>query len=513
MSAAVQHIAPAISASDPAVARSRGGTNYRTEDEIWRIQDGVTHVSFNFRRVSLLVTPRLLGALKATLSWLLANKAATTVRNTFMSFDHMLRSTGRTASSPLAEITSADLIGYRASLSERQVNRLHSLAILLRKWSALDIGGVSKDAIDFLDALRMKSPVGGVPVRTMCPQAGPLTAIEDEAYQGALNTAYAEGRISDDEFFASWLTRALGQRPAQTAAMKICDLVALPATDGSVDFMIHVPRAKKRYLTHPRQALKLRPLLRQIAEPLQTYLQTVSARLHGHMPDPGEAPMFPRPKAQAGSAQGYEWHRTANEMAVLIAGASAKLTATSERTGQALHVSATRLRRTIGTRAAEEGHGELVVAEILDHSNSSSARYYVEATSTIVARIDSAMAHAMAPLARAFQGLQPASADAYEGALGEQILDLRVDQNGKALGQCHGTSCEFLAPISCYTCRAFRPWVDGPHQAVLDSLLARRDAQLASTAARVAVVNDRTILAVSEVIQLCQKLFEEQAHG
>jgi len=257
--------------------------------------------------------------------------------------------------------------------------------------------------------------------------------------------------------------------------------------------------------------VKVRPLIQQIGVPLHAYLQKVSTRFHGLMEDPAEAPMFPRKKLINRQSDAYLWHCSGNEMAHLLAHVSSKLGAYSERTGNILHVSPVRLRRTVGTRAAQEGHGELIIAEILDHTNASSARFYVEAIPEIVSRIDAATAHAMAPLARAFQGLPPAPSGKSASDPSNQILDLRIDQSGKAMGQCTGTSCQFLAPIACYTCRSFRPWIDGPHQAVLVEVLARRNAQLETASPRIAVTNDRTILAVTEVIQLCQGRQQEKS--
>jgi hypothetical protein len=45
--------------------------------------------------------------------------------------------------------------------------------------------------------------------------------------------------------------------------------------------------------------------------------------------------------------------------------------------------------------------------------------------------------------------------------------------------------------------------LDGPHQAVLDDLIVRRDKQLSRNGVRMASINDRTLLAVAEVIQIC----------
>jgi hypothetical protein len=76
----------------------------------------------------------------------------------------------------------------------------------------------------------------------------------------------------------------------------------------------------------------------------------------------------------------------------------------SERTGDLLHITMTRLRRTRGSRAAAAGHGLLMIAQELDHSSITSARIYIQARPDIVEHIDSATAQVLAPLAQAFAG-------------------------------------------------------------------------------------------------------------
>ena len=44
---------------------------------------------------------------------------------------------------------------------------------------------------------------------------------------------------------------------------------------------------------------------------------------------------------------------------------------------------------------------------------------------------------------------------------------------------------------------------DGPHEEILDRLLADRQRIMEQGSARIASVNDRTILAVAEVVRLC----------
>lgn len=66
--------------------------------------------------------------------------------------------------------------------------------------------------------------------------------------------------------------------------------------------------------------------------------------------------------------------------------------------------------------------------------------------------------------------------------------------------------CGALAPIACYTCKSFQPWLDGPHQEVMDGLLEERQRirQLTRDESMVAI-NDRTIVAVAEVIRRCEE--------
>lgn len=487
----------------PPVAFTRSGVQFCPADEIWTFKDAVTPGHFDFLVLRDTVMPESMQGLKSALAWLLQNRAVATALNAYSSFKHFLTKTGRSSDHPINEITQFDLISYRSMLTRQQGNRLSMLAVLLKKWHGLGLRGVSDDAIGFLKSLRMTKPAVGVPVLTMCPKQGPLTHLEDQAYQDGLNAAFARGDLSEAAFFASWLTRAIGQRPCQTAALKVSDLVVEARPDGSHEYLLKVPRAKQRDAIHPRSSLKVRPLIQQLGAPLNDYVQRVRARFEGRLGDSSQAPMFPA-RREALVDGLFSGHMTARQMGAVIKSASRKIKAQSERTGRTLHVTPARLRRTVGTRVAEEGHGALIVGETLDHTNMASARHYVEAVPSILGRIDAAMAHHLAPLARAFQGEKPTHIDPEGGDSSKLIVDLRVDQSGKPMGQCSGTgSCSFLAPVSCYTCRSFRPWLDGPHQAVLDDLIARRDQQLSRNGGRMASINDRNLLAVAEVIQIC----------
>ena len=98
-----------------------------------------------------------------------------------------------------------------------------------------------------------------------------------------------------------------------------------------------------------------------------------------------------------------------------------------------------------------EGYGELVIAELLDHTDTQNVGVYVQATPEIVERIDRAMALHLAPLAQAFAGviIRNESDARRKGDPASRICDPRFEPSMKPMGNCgqHGF-CGELAPVS-----------------------------------------------------------------
>ncbi len=175
----------------------------------------------------------------------------------------------------------------------------------------------------------------------------------------------------------------------------------------------------------------------------------------------------------------------------------------SERSGRPIHLNPNRFRYTLGTNLASEGKGVYVIAEALDHSDTQNAGVYVKNIPDIVSRIDKAVALELAPYAQAFRGvLIPSEKQARRG----NDPASRISNGNGNVGSCgsHGF-CGALAPLACYTCAHFQPWLDGPHEEVLDGLIQERDRVVELTGdLKVASANDRLIYAVSDVIHRCR---------
>jgi hypothetical protein len=156
----------------------------------------------------------------------------------------------------------------------------------------------------------------------------------------------------------------------------------------------------------------------------------------------------------------------------------------------------------------EGGRRPSAIAVILDHTSLTAAQSYIEIRSALLQRLDKKIAMLLAPMAQRFAGaITTRGKDPVQGV--QRHIFGPVEQNGgpEDIGGCGKQGfCGLGQPIACYTCRLFHPWLDGPHEAMLESLLARRRRMVADGSAIVAGTLDDTIVACAEVVRQCGAL-------
>jgi len=416
-------------------------------------------------------------------------------------------------------ITPSDLINYRSAIGEASEPRLGGLGVLLKVWSNLDLPGVDGEVVQLLDGWRIKGWRKGVAVQTMCPLTGPLSEFEYEALCLSLVDAFETDQISLEEFVLVDLFIATGRRPVQLGDLKVRDIIGADNNVEAKEVVLNVPRRKQGdpwrtefkpiYLT-PEKGVAVQSLAKEnAAKFMNRYPGVVSE-------DIGDLPLFPSwRKIAAVAEQGQnlvvellpteEFHLITVAISHRLEAIIENLDVASERTGERLRVFPLRLRRNIATRAARQGYGSVIIAELLDHTDDQNARVYTENVPEHIDAINEAVARQLAPIAQAFSGVL---VDHESHAIRGQDPTSRVrTDSGSGVGTCgmYGF-CGALAPIACYTCKSFQPWLDGPHQEVLDGLLEERDRirQLTRDES-MAAINDRTVVAVAEVIRRCEE--------
>ncbi|VVD59018.1 integrase [Pandoraea horticolens] len=495
-----------LAVSLPAQVTTLSGVVFNARDDLWQYRDVAKTVSLDFSFMGA-ESVDLRSSLKMTLAWFVRHASPSYVVNLFERFKRFYEDAFLVSGRRLKTVDSAALMGYFSRLPPSKTWYVGQLAALIRKWHALGYVGVEQDVIRLLDRLTIKGNQKGEAVLAADPCHGPFTDIELGAIHVRLELAFRERRISRANYLLVSLFLLLGQRPIQYAALKLKDILVSRSEAGELNVIICVPRAKQRFQSI-RENFKKRLLIPSVGEIVVEHVIDVRKKLASLFEDSDEAPLFPAHLSRRNEPTGFAYHRTSSSLILSLISVVDSLGVISERTGAPIHVAAYRFRRTVGTRAAEEGHGELVIAEMLDHSDTQNVGVYVEARRAMGDRIDRAMALRLAPLAQAFSGklIRDESCADRSGDHSSRIRGPNVAMSDAPMGNCGSFGfCGAMAPIACYTCVSFQPWLDGPHDEVLDHLLKERERLRGAGNARISAINDRTILAVAEVVRRCDE--------
>lgn len=487
---------------------TKDGLQFNPNLNIWQFSDVSNNKKFVFS--DLHIKEDKIYGIKRTLMWYLENNSMNHSSNMYRRFKYFCNYLYEQNNEQIIEISTLDLKNYKNSLNKKNMYYLGALSVFLKQWYKMGYPGLSKEAYEYLNEVRIIGNKKGLAVLTMDPYNGPFSDLERELIEDTLNNKYASNEILDSDFLLIRLMLTYGSRPIQFALLKISDLKTFQKQDKSSEYIISIPRVKNR--KKARSEFKKRILPPEIGQLLIEYADDVKKQFRNILDDANQAPLFPSSSNKRTGELAY--HPTSGEITDRIQSVISKFNLISERTEDELNITSTRFRRTFGSRAAAEGHGKLIIAEMLDHQDTQNVGIYVESQPEIIERIDKAIAIHMAPIAQAFAGKlvkDKSTAIRFDDPTSD-IIDPKVDPSCKAMGKCGTYSfCSLYAPLACYTCNSFQAWVDGPHEKLLEYLINERERLLKTTDYRIASINDKTILAVAQVILECRKYKEENA--
>ena len=413
------------------------------------------------------------------------------------------------------------LINFKSALTRKNINTLGAIRTFLKFWHDLGYEGVDESLIDMLYSWRIPGSIKGDVVKRLDPYNGPLTDIELLAFSEGLALAYERSDIDLFSYSMIKVFLATGRRPKQIAELKLMDI-----QNESNKFFLNIPRAKQRsggFRTSFKRFAITSDLYSLILLQKEELVLKIEKILGFRLTDESKLklPLFPNFSViEVHSLTIMQFkdlldadlvHLKTTDIDKIFRSVSKAVNVFSERTSDQLKVMPYRLRYTIGTRAAREGFGKLIIAELLDHEDTQNAHVYVENIPEYARRINEKVGHLMAPYAKAFAGLLVDSEDdAIRGKDKSSRIRLNQDAN---IGTCGSYDyCGANIPVPCYTCPHFQPWLDAPHQEVLDRLIEERERIVDLTEdLAVASANDRIIFAVSEVLQRCEKRKQELA--
>ena len=420
-------------------------------------------------------------------------------------------------------IKNEHLLSYRSTFSPENSWKFSNLRGCLRKWQTLRLPGHIEKLDSRLQTERIKGNAVGEAVALKDPLKGAFTPIELKAIFDSSVDAFEKGNLSLSDYAFLRLLIATGRRPSQIGDLKAKDLIRVDAdSDTTVQHVLRIPRRKQRGVEWRDEfrnfaiTEELGLILESLIEENVRWLKQNTIKLNNQV-DLGLLPIFMnKNRIMELDGEITEWHlaseffhKLTDSFRKKIKRIEKAIDVISERTGKPIHLFPYRFRRTKGTETAREGYGALTIAEILDHTGINYAKVYTEHVPEFIHKLNSAMSLQLAPIAQAFSGRL--IKDKSQSPRGDDPRSLIRDSNG-AVGNCgHFGDCYAAAPIACYTCKNFNPWLDAPHKELLEMLIAERERIQAQTGdGRIASVNDRTILAIAQVVDMCEKIKNEK---
>ena len=354
----------------------------------------------------------------------------------------------------------------------------------------------------------------GASVMSDDPNRGPLRPSELNQVTACLRHATEERLMSLPELAAIWLFVSYGTNTKNIALLNDEDLIKTNLSDGTAFYELKIPRIKKGG-AQLRGAFKVRSLIPQVGKLLEELIFQNKSREIAVVDDPikFEATLFrsinPNKSLLATDFAPHAFRWTLQKFHNVLPD-FVQLFDLRTSSGEALALSARRLRYSFATRMVQEGASAFELADALDHTDLQNVMVYFNSRSDAVVALDKALTCRLAYTAQALMGLvvlneqdalrgsDPASRIKFVNLVARKVDDL---------GSCGSLAvCGLYAPIACYTCFKFQPWLEAPHEAVLLALENDRKAKIKRGAnIKLVQIHDATIEAVKKVIDVCNE--------
>jgi integrase len=543
------NIIPHLKGSDDQDWRtSKDGYKFDLQSKRWQLNN---KRSLHLTEVHELLRPSLLNSCIQTLATEATHFSAVTMVTRLSGLVNFFRYIS--AQGCDSEITLAMLINYRdhrLKIDGHDKYMSDNVRPFLKKWNSLGHPGVSIETVRHICRWRLKSPEAGVAVNREDVNQGPLMPDEHAALEAQWLAAFERRDFSLDQYAFLRLLSVTGRRPVQIIQLKLKDLDNSRKEDSQGNssptplHLLHIPRAKgnghafrSRFRAVPLSSGLWELLIAQrhnVAEHLDKFLSTCQIELQpADLAEiEGEMPLFPYRKAmektssvlraavQAGyhgkaindlrdTIKGEEWHRIHNYPIKLLDKAEALIDA-SNREGGRLHLFARRFRYTLEFNLEQQGCTPAVIAWNLDHSSTKHLVSYSKNGPDKARRLSKAMALKLQPYIKMFQGKIVDDEKNVPGA-DPAVSRIQIDEHSGGATCAQNRACGLNSiPRCCYNgCVHFRPWIDGPHEQYLISLLAERQRDLETLRPiedrAIIEAGDSLILGVVQVIRLCEE--------
>jgi hypothetical protein len=424
----------------------------------------------------------------------------------------------------------------------------------LRAWHVLGHPGVSKELVETMYGWSLRNPEQGVAVNRLDANAGPLMPDEHVSLAVHWLTAFEQGTMPVVDYVMARLCSVTGRRAGQIMQLKLKDMDDTRFEDPEPGrppcriMLLHIPRNKRRGVAW-RTRFRAVPLSIDLWNLLMMQRNAVHEQLDALLEGCGlslqpsdlaairsDMPLIPasqvikdtaarlRATAQRGHGEAIKelfalassdaWHALNTRLSHAL---EMETVGVVNRDGGPIHVFPKRMRYTREFDLERAGYAPAVIAWNMDHSDTKSLAAYSKNGPERARKIGDAMALKLAPFVRIFQGrvvADEAEAEGGDDPKASRILFQNLTPGATCAAK---RGCGMSAiPRPCYDgCPHFRPWVNGPHEEYLESLLEERERALGLLRPvedrAVIEAADSLIISVVQVIRLCDERRAELA--
>lgn len=491
--------------SDSEIVHTRNGTSFDpTSDYLRFLTNGGTK-NFDMKKLKGLCAPDLFFAIQQVLVWFLKYRSIAHSFNIYSRLKDFLQKVHERTGTPLKTVTEDMILNYRVNLDDSTEWYLGTLRGFFLRLSKQGFQGIDLSATKLLEQIVLRGNKKGWAVLTMDETEGPFTDMEHRLIKDSVVEGFGNGTLNLRQTSLVFLFMTLGIRSAQAADLKVKDLEIKHEVNGEISYILKVPRVKQRNQKR-RKALKERLLDPYVEKILLAWLKKVAEEYHDEKIDDGDLPIFPCIRRVAKPDPGFELHSDSINLRAEIIKIFQILSIISPRTNEPLKVTPRRFRYTLGTRAVIHGAGEMVVAELLDHSDLQNVRVYTKFSDELIEILNEELSSDLGPLAQAFRGeivlfdesdlSDPKNIIAYPG------VPIEKGYQGKC--RCGG-ECDDVPPIFCYSCPYFTAFKGAPHEEVLELMLIEKQKELDLGNIVIAEQLDLSIAACRAVIMKCRE--------
>ena len=487
---------------DRRIQATRAGYEFDPASHLWALDKDKT---LNLRLAFCYLAVSLRDPYRAVMSRLVQNYAGGYCVSLQEQLVEFLKRTGAD------HFTTTALLNYRAQLDRNTEYKIARLRCLLRHWFELGYPGVSPEVADLLDLWTLKGNSKGGPVKSRHPLEGPLDDVELQTFNEVAAQMYEKKEITTANLAFALLLSHTGRRPVQISMIRIGHIYSGKKRNGDPEYVVTIPRAKqpgqapgsevKGFEIEGRLYRLLKAQADEVVKEVSSLLNFFPQSLIGLLP------LFPKwSQFQDISDADMLRHRLRNhslfETVQAMSSKLRKFKLFSQRAGRLHSVPPRRFRYTIGTRASRLGFGEYVIAELLDHSDTQSAKIYIRNHPNFYSGVGEIMNPPLTSLAQRYFGT-PIDREGESTDCADLSTHVR-SPDGK-LGVCGSKGICGAIPYACYTCHNYRPFVHARHQQVLERLVADRQRVLKLGGDEaIAVATDRSIQGVLQVISRCE---------